>query len=135
MYLFRNHRQTFSWPGERPSSHLKVTKMWFGPNITYFRNPSLRIFAAWKASLVIIILVLSIYASSKEIWKYGNISTFSCMEKFPERAFEVKQKPFFFICKGLLVAGNQAQTWETWDLIWYSLVFSEIAEGRRGGGV
>ena len=34
-YLFKNHRQTFSWPGESPSSHLKVTKMWFGPNIKY----------------------------------------------------------------------------------------------------
>ena len=27
---------TFPWPGERPSSHLKVTKMWFGANIKYF---------------------------------------------------------------------------------------------------
>ena len=29
--LFKNHRQTFLWPGERPSSHVKVTKMWLGP--------------------------------------------------------------------------------------------------------
>ena len=28
-YLFENHRQTFSWPGERPSYHLKVNKIWF----------------------------------------------------------------------------------------------------------
>ena len=35
LYLFKNHRQTFSWAGECPSSHLKVTKMWFGPNIKY----------------------------------------------------------------------------------------------------
>ena len=34
-YLFKNHRQTFSWPEESPSSHLKVTKMWFGPNIKH----------------------------------------------------------------------------------------------------
>ena len=33
LYLFKNHRQTFLWPGKRPSSHLKVAKMWFGPNI------------------------------------------------------------------------------------------------------
>ena len=33
--IFKNHRQTFSWPGERPSSHLKVTKTWFGPNRKY----------------------------------------------------------------------------------------------------
>ena len=35
LYLFKKHQQTFSWPGERPSSHLKVTKMWFGLNIKY----------------------------------------------------------------------------------------------------
>ena len=39
MYQFRNHRQTFLWPGERPSSHLKVTKMWFDPNIKYLSEP------------------------------------------------------------------------------------------------
>ena len=26
---------TFSWPGESPSSHLKVTKMWFSAEIKY----------------------------------------------------------------------------------------------------
>ena len=39
LYLFKKHQQTFSWPGERPSSHLKVTKMWFGPNIKYRSEP------------------------------------------------------------------------------------------------
>ena len=39
LYLFQNHRQTFSWLGERPSSHLKVNKMWFGPNIKYILEP------------------------------------------------------------------------------------------------
>ena len=39
LYLFKNHRQTFSWPGERPSSRFKVTKMWFGPNIKYLSEP------------------------------------------------------------------------------------------------
>ena len=39
LYLFKNHQQTFSWPGERPSSHLKFNKMWFGPNTTYFSEP------------------------------------------------------------------------------------------------
>ena len=36
-----NNQKTFSfsWPGERPSSHLKVTKMRFGPNIKYFSEP------------------------------------------------------------------------------------------------
>ena len=29
----RTTDRTFSWPGERPSSHLKVTKMWLGANI------------------------------------------------------------------------------------------------------
>ena len=33
--LFKNHRQTFPWPGKRPSSHLKVTKKWFVTNIKY----------------------------------------------------------------------------------------------------
>ena len=33
LYIFKNHRQTFPWPAERPSSHLRVTQMWFGPNI------------------------------------------------------------------------------------------------------
>ena len=27
LYLFKNHRQIFSWPEERPSSHLKDTKI------------------------------------------------------------------------------------------------------------
>ena len=54
IYLFKNRRRTFWWPGERPSSHLKVTKMCFGRNINTFQNPSLRIFAAGKASLVYI---------------------------------------------------------------------------------
>ena len=35
LYLFKNPQQTFSWPGEGPSSHLRVTKMEFGPNIKY----------------------------------------------------------------------------------------------------
>ena len=48
LYQFKNNQKTFSfsWPGERPSSHLKVTKMRFGPNIKYFSELSLRIFAA-----------------------------------------------------------------------------------------
>ena len=39
LYLFKNHSQTSSWPGERPSCHLKVTKMWFGQNIKYLSEP------------------------------------------------------------------------------------------------
>ena len=39
LYLFKNHRQTFSWPGVRPSSHFEVTKMWFGPNTKYLLEP------------------------------------------------------------------------------------------------
>ena len=39
MYLFKNHRQTFSWPGERPSSYLKVIRMWIGANIKYLSEP------------------------------------------------------------------------------------------------
>ena len=35
----KKHRQTFSWPAERPSSHLKVTEMWFGPKIKYLSGP------------------------------------------------------------------------------------------------
>ena len=34
-YLFKNHRQMFSWPGECPSSHVKVAKISFCPNIRY----------------------------------------------------------------------------------------------------
>ena len=52
LYLFKNHRQTFSWPGECLSSRLKVSKMWFGPTIRYILEP-MRIFAAGKASLVL----------------------------------------------------------------------------------
>ena len=54
LYLFKNHRQTFPRPGKRPSSHLKVTKSDFFQTLNTFRNPSLRIFPAGKASLVII---------------------------------------------------------------------------------
>ena len=36
LYLF-----TFSWPGKCPSSQLKVTKIWFGPNIKYLSEPFL----------------------------------------------------------------------------------------------
>ena len=39
LYLFKNHRQVFSWPGELPSFHVKVTKMWFSPNIKYPLEP------------------------------------------------------------------------------------------------
>ena len=47
LYLFKNYRQTFSWPTECRSSHLKVVKIWFSPN-NAFRNSSLGIFAAGK---------------------------------------------------------------------------------------
>ena len=33
LYLFKSHRYTFSCSGERLSSNLKVSKMWFGPSI------------------------------------------------------------------------------------------------------
>ena len=39
IFIYLNHRQTFSWPRKRPSSHLKVNKMWFGPNIKYLSEP------------------------------------------------------------------------------------------------
>ena len=39
LYLFKNHRQIFSWLRERQSSHLKVTKVWFGRNIKYLSEP------------------------------------------------------------------------------------------------
>ena len=35
LYLFKNHRQTFSWLGECPSSHLIITNMWSCSNIKY----------------------------------------------------------------------------------------------------
>ena len=38
-YLFKNNQPTFSWTGECPSSYLKVTKMWLGPNIKYISEP------------------------------------------------------------------------------------------------
>ena len=41
LHLFKNHRQKFSWPGERPSFLFKVTKMWFGRNIKYLSELSL----------------------------------------------------------------------------------------------
>ena len=44
LYLFKNHRQRFSWLGERPSSYLKFSKIWFGPNIKYLSQPRLWIF-------------------------------------------------------------------------------------------
>ena len=37
--FFKNHQQTFSWPDEHPSPHLKVIKMWFGPSIKYLYEP------------------------------------------------------------------------------------------------
>ena len=39
LFLLKNHRVTFSGPGERSSSHLKVTKVWFSPNIKYLTEP------------------------------------------------------------------------------------------------
>ena len=39
LYQFKNKWQAFSWPVERLSSHLKVAKMWFGPNIKYLSEP------------------------------------------------------------------------------------------------
>ena len=52
LHLFTNHRQTFPWLGERPSSHLKATKMRFAPNIKYLSEPFLRLFVTGKASLL-----------------------------------------------------------------------------------
>ena len=48
LYLFKNHRQTYSWPGERPSSQLKVTTMWFVLNIKYLSEPFLAVFCYRK---------------------------------------------------------------------------------------
>ena len=47
LYLFKNCRQTFWWPGERLSSRLKVTKMWFDPNKKYLWEPSFADFC-WR---------------------------------------------------------------------------------------
>ena len=46
--------RTTDRPGERQSSHLKVTKMWFVPKIKYLSEPFFAVFAAGKASLVLL---------------------------------------------------------------------------------
>ena len=45
LHLSKNH---WSWPGERPSSHLKVIKMWFGPIIKYLSEPFFADFCCWE---------------------------------------------------------------------------------------
>ena len=35
LHLFKKHRQTFWWPRERPLSHIRVSKMWFGPTLSF----------------------------------------------------------------------------------------------------
>ena len=39
LYLFKNKRQTFAWPEDRPSFHLRVSKIWFGSNIKHLSEP------------------------------------------------------------------------------------------------
>ena len=39
LYLLKNYQQTFSWTEKCLSCHLKVTKIWFGPNIKYISKP------------------------------------------------------------------------------------------------
>ena len=50
LYLFKNYRQTFSWPGERPSS-LKLLKCDLIQTLNTFWDLYLRIITAGKASL------------------------------------------------------------------------------------
>ena len=48
LYLCENDRQIFSRPGEHPLSHLKVIKMWFGPNIKYLSELFFADFCCWE---------------------------------------------------------------------------------------
>ena len=50
--LLWHQKQTFLWLGERPSSHLKVTKMYLVQKLNIFLKHSLRIFGARKESPV-----------------------------------------------------------------------------------
>ena len=61
IYLFKNYPQTFWWLGKHPSFHLKVTKIWFGPNIKYLLEPLFADFSAGKAFLVNIQIHLLIF--------------------------------------------------------------------------
>ena len=50
-FLLKKHQQTFSWPGERPSSHPKVLVQIFKDlvqKLNIFRDHSLQIFVAGK---------------------------------------------------------------------------------------
>ena len=53
--LLKKHRQTFSWPGERPSYHPKVLVQIFKDlvqKLNIFRDHSLQIFVAGETSLI-----------------------------------------------------------------------------------
>ena len=56
LYLFKNHWQTFSWPGERQSSQFRVTKIRFGLIIKYLSELFFVDLCCWKG---IFCLVLS----------------------------------------------------------------------------
>ena len=51
LYLFKNHRRTFLWPGVRDLTS-KLLKCDLIQTLNTFRNPSLRSFVAGNASLV-----------------------------------------------------------------------------------
>ena len=53
--LFKNHWQTFLWPGKRLSSHFRVTKMWFSPNIKYRSEFFFVDFYCWKGIFCLIL--------------------------------------------------------------------------------
>ena len=53
--LFKNHWQTFLWPGKRLSCHFRVTKMWFGPNIKYRSEFFFVDFYCWKGIFCLIL--------------------------------------------------------------------------------
>ena len=52
LYLFKNHRQTFSWPGNVRHPTSKLLKYDLVETLNTFRKPYLQIFAAGKAFFV-----------------------------------------------------------------------------------
>ena len=57
LYLFKNHRQIFAWPGERRSSILKVAKRDLVQTLNIFPNPCLQILAEGRHLLFSLILI------------------------------------------------------------------------------
>ena len=75
LYLFRNHRKTFSWPGNVRHPTSKLSKYWFGSNIKYVSEPFFADSCCWEG-ISCVDLVQNLYTAPTEERVVGNLFNF-----------------------------------------------------------